>query len=127
MTSRAQRHSAELMLELAILQPTLHEMNASPERDERPPGDRDRGRWLLLIYQLPKGSSSGRTTIWREVRRLGALSLQHAVCLLPLSKDNWAAYERIARRVEEEYGGKASILETKSPSEAWHARIVSRF
>jgi uncharacterized protein YdbL (DUF1318 family) len=58
---------------------------------------------------------------------LGVLSLQHAVCLLPLSEGNRVAYERIARRVEEEYEGEASILETASPSEAWHERIVARF
>ncbi len=80
-----------------------------------------------MIYQLPKGSSSARTTVWREVRRLGVLSLQHAVCLLPLSEGNRVAYERIARRIEEEYGGEASILETASPSAAWHERTVSRF
>nr|MBA3423986.1 hypothetical protein [Rubrobacter sp.] len=73
-------------------------------RREGPSEGGSRARWLLLIYQLPKGSSSARTTIWREVRRLGVLSLQHAVCLLPLSEDNHATYERIARRVEE-YGG----------------------
>ena len=80
----------------------------------------------MLIYQLPKGPSSARTTIWREVRRLGVLSLQHAVCLLPLSEGNRSAYERIARRVEG-YGGEASILETASPDDAWHERTVSRF
>jgi hypothetical protein len=113
----------------------LHERKASRDNDEGsregPPegGNRkggNRGRWLLLIYQLPKGSSSARTTVWREVRRVGVLSLQHAVCLLPLSEENRAAYERIARRVEE-YGGEASILETASPSDAWHERTVSRF
>jgi len=113
----------------------LHERKASRDNDEvsreGPPegGTREggnRGRWLLLIYQLPKGSSSARTTVWREVRRVGVLSLQHAVCLLPLSEENRAAYERIARRVEE-YGGEASILETASPSDAWHERTVSRF
>jgi hypothetical protein len=113
----------------------LHERKASRDNDEvsreGPPegGNREggnRGRWLLLIYQLPKGSSSARTTVWREVRRVGVLSLQHAVCLLPLSEENRAAYERIARRVEE-YGGEASILETVSPSDAWHERTVSRF
>lgn len=57
---------------------------------------------------------------------MGALSLQHAVCLLPLSPDNRAAYERLARRAEE-YGGEASILETTSPDDAWHARTVARF
>jgi hypothetical protein len=105
----------------------LHETNDSESYGELSPHDETRGRWLLLIYQLPKGSSSGRTTIWREVRRLGALSLQHAVCLIPLSKNNREAYERIARRVEDEYGGEASILETTSPTDAWHARTVSRF
>jgi hypothetical protein len=79
-----------------------------------------------LIYQLPKGSSSARTAIWREVRRLGVLPLQHAVCLLPLSEENRAAYDRIARRVQG-YGGEASILETASPTEDWHERIVARF
>ncbi len=57
---------------------------------------------------------------------MGALSLQHAVCLLPLSEDNRAAYERLARRIEE-YGGEASILETASPDKAWHERTVARF
>lgn len=85
-----------------------------------------RGCWLLLIYRLPKGASSARTAVWREVRRLGALSLQHAVCLLPLSEDNRVAYERLARRIEE-YGGEASILETVSPSDGWHARTVACF
>ena len=113
-------------LNAAILQCTLHDTNNSDTTDEHSPGDEGSGRWLLLIYQLSKGASSGRTTIWREVRRLGALSLQHAVCLLPFSKNNREAYERIIRRVEG-YGGEASILETASPTDAWHARTVSRF
>jgi len=108
----------------------LHEINDSEDRKEgsweKSSEGGSRGRWLLLIYQLPKGPSSARTTIWREVRRLGVLSLQHAVCLLPLSEGNRSAYERIARRVEG-YGGEASILETASPDDAWHERTVSRF
>jgi hypothetical protein len=84
------------------------------------------GLWLLLIYRLPGDAASARTTIWREVRRLGVLSLQHAVCLLPLSESNRVAYERIARRIEE-YGGEASILETASPGDAWHEKMVACF
>ena len=80
----------------------------------------------MLIYQLPRGSSSARSAVWREARRLGALSLQNAVCLLPLSEENRAAYERLAGRIEE-YGGEASILETHSPTDAWHERTVARF
>ena len=52
--------------------------------------------------------------------------MQHAVCLLPLSERNRAAYQRVVRRIED-YGGEASILETASPTPAWHGKIVSRF
>jgi ChrB-like protein len=67
----------------------------------------------LLIYQVPSDSSSARSAIWRETRRLGALPLQHAVCLLPLSETNRAAYQRLAHRIEA-YSGEATILETAS-------------
>jgi hypothetical protein len=93
------------------------------ERSHARTGD---ASWLLLIYRIPAEHSSARTTIWREVRRLGALSLQHAVFLLPLSDSNRTAYDRLSRRVEE-YGGEATILETTSPTEPWHARTVERF
>ncbi len=82
--------------------------------------------WLLLIYRLPADPSSARSAVWREVRRLGALSLQHAVCLLPDSQSNRSAYARLCRRIEE-YGGEATVLETVSPSDAWHIKIVDRF
>ena len=105
-------------------------MDNSREPDELSPADSSdaggQGQWLLLIYQLPTGASSARTAVWREARRLGALSLQHAVCLLPLSERNCAAYHRLALRIEE-HGGEASILKTASPSDDWHAKIVSRF
>ncbi len=82
--------------------------------------------WLLLIYTLPKEPASVRTTIWREVRRLGALSLQHAVCLLACSDEHREAYSRLSRRIEE-YGGEAMVFETTSPSDAWQAKIIDRF
>jgi len=82
--------------------------------------------WLLLIYRLPSEPASARSTIWRDARRLGALSLQHAVCLLPLSQPHSEAFARIAQRVEE-YGGEATILETRSPDMAWDKKTISRF
>ena len=72
--------------------------------------DSSHRRWLLLIYRLPSDPSSARSAVWRETKRLGALSLQHAVCMLPVSEANRAAYGRLARRIEE-YGGEATVLE----------------
>jgi ChrB-like protein len=104
----------------------LHKRPATQPTPERPPVAVVDGRWLLLIYRLPAEPSSARTAIWRETKRLGALSLQHAVCLLPLSDASRAAYGRLARRVEE-YGGEATVLETGSPDASWQDKIVARF
>lgn len=82
--------------------------------------------WILLIYRVPTEPSSARSAIWRETKRLGALALQNAVCLLPRSDANTTAYSRLAHRIED-YGGEASILETTSPDSAWQARIIARF
>jgi hypothetical protein len=86
----------------------------------------DLDRWLLLIYRLPNEPAAARTAVWRETKRLGALALQHAVCLLPPSEANHTAYGRLARRIEE-YGGEATVLETASPDAAWQEKIVQRF
>jgi hypothetical protein len=84
------------------------------------------GRWLLLIYHLPSQPSSARSAIWRETKRLGALSLQHGVCLLPDTESSRGAFSRLVGRVEE-YGGSASMLETFSPDAVWQAGTVARF
>jgi len=39
--------------------------------------------WELFIYRLPANPSRARVAVWRELRRLGALQLQHAVAALP--------------------------------------------
>lgn len=104
----------------------LHDTTAPQSGQAPAPPATELWRWLLLIYRLPTEPSSARTAVWREARRLGALSLQHAVCLLPLSESNRAAYARLTRRVEE-YGGEATILETSSPDPIWQERIVARF
>jgi hypothetical protein len=82
--------------------------------------------WLLLIYRLPTDPASARTTIWRETKRLGALSLQHAVCMLPASDPSRDALGRLSRRIEE-FGGEAVVLETTSPDAAWQDRTLQRF
>lgn len=83
-------------------------------------------QWLVIIYRVPTEPSSARSAIWRETKRLGALSLQNAVRMLPLSEANRQAYSRLAQRIEN-YGGEASVLETISPDADWQTRTIARF
>lgn len=58
-------------------------------------------RWLLLIYRVPSQSSKARVAVWRDLKRLGALYLQQAVCVLPDREDLRAALERVRERIDE--------------------------
>jgi len=104
----------------------LHETNDTQLTGEVSQPTLQERRWLLLIYHVPTEPSSARTAIWRETRRLGALSLQRGVCLLLLSEASRTAYTRLVHRIKE-YGGEATVLETTSPDETWHIEIVARF
>lgn len=39
--------------------------------------------WLLLVYRVPSEPSRIRVSVWRELKRLGALFLQNCVCIVP--------------------------------------------
>jgi len=39
--------------------------------------------WVLLVYKIPREPTSSRATIWRKLKRLGALLLHDAVWILP--------------------------------------------
>ncbi|GAA0403563.1 hypothetical protein Acor_33160 [Acrocarpospora corrugata] len=58
-------------------------------------------RWLLLIYRVPSQSSKARVAVWRDLKRLGALYLQQAVCVLPDREELRAALDRVRERIAE--------------------------
>ena len=66
--------------------------------------------WLLLTYKLPADRSSARVTVWREVRRAGALQLQQSVVALPDTEQFRRLLARL-RAVVAEVGGTAVGLE----------------
>jgi DNA-binding transcriptional regulator PaaX len=71
-------------------------------------------RWLLLIYRVPSQPSRLRVAVWRDLKRLGALYLQQAVCVLPDVSDVRSRLEEVRRRIDEMDGGKTIFLELDS-------------
>jgi hypothetical protein len=54
--------------------------------------------WLVLIYRIPSEPSRLRATVWRRIKSLGAIYLQHSAAALPASE----AAERALRRLRSE-------------------------
>lgn len=67
------------------------------------------GSWLMLIYRTPSGSSKARVAVWRELKRLGGLYVQQAVCVLPDREDVSASLSKVRKRIDA-LGGSSIFL-----------------
>ncbi|MFF8836941.1 Chromate resistance protein ChrB [Streptomyces sp. NPDC015130] len=86
-----------------------------------------RVRWLVLLVRLPASPSRHRVAVWRELRKVGALSLGQGVWAVP---DVPAFADGVARAVElagAVDGGEAVTLEAGGRSEADAARLQAMF
>ena len=66
------------------------------------------GEWVLLAYRIPRQPSTPRITIWRKLRRLGAVQLLDGLVALPCDARTKEHLEWIADEVEAA-GGEANI------------------
>lgn len=57
--------------------------------------------WLILLWTLPStGPSTGRVTLWRRLKRLGALPLPGSGALLPDSADHHEQFTWLLQEIE---------------------------
>ena len=66
-------------------------------------------RWRLLIYEVPSQPSRKRASVWRELKKVGAMYLRDGVGALPENEPTRAVLARIAARIEE-FGGEATVI-----------------
>jgi DNA-binding transcriptional regulator PaaX len=64
-------------------------------------GEAENDSWLLLIYRVPSEPTRLRSTVWRRLKRLGAIYLQNSAAALPAS----VGAERALRKLRSEIIG----------------------
>lgn len=82
--------------------------------------------WLLLSYKVPREPTSARVYVWRKLRRLGALPIQDAVWVLPLSPVTHEQFEWLASEIDE-LGGEASVWESRAALDGQDEALTERF
>lgn len=82
--------------------------------------------WLLLIYRVPSESSRARVAVWRDLKRLGGLYVQQAVCVLPDREDLRAAVDRVRERIDE-LGGSNIFLVLRDVEDEVRRSFVEGF
>jgi hypothetical protein len=82
--------------------------------------------WVLLTYRLPTEPSRHRVAVWRELRRVGAVSLWQATWAVPARSDFVEAVTRAAEVVEGA-DGDVVIFDAVPRGDAMAARLEAMF
>jgi hypothetical protein len=88
--------------------------------------NRDSTPWLVLVVRVPAEPSRHRVAVWRELRRIGALSLGQGAWVVP---DVPAFAEGVARATElaQRGEGEVIVLDAAGRAEQDGARLEALF
>lgn len=84
-----------------------------------------RSQWVLLAYHLPREPSTPRITLWRRLRRLGALQLGDGLVTLPADSRTREQFDWLADGIREA-GGEATIWLAQPGTAAQERALVAR-
>ncbi len=85
-----------------------------------------RQRWLLLLYKVPPEPTANRVSVWRKLKRLGALLLHDAVWVLPPSPRTLEELQWLAAEIRER-GGDALVWEASLCLDGHDEDLVRQF
>src|SRR5947209_18433501 len=83
--------------------------------------------WIALSYTLPaRGTSSTRVTIWRRLRRLGALSMAGGAIVLPARPECLEAFGWMAQEISQA-AGEAVVMRVDAFDGLSDSELIERF
>ncbi|GAB6151589.1 hypothetical protein JCM17380_03390 [Desulfosporosinus burensis] len=86
----------------------------------------EKGKWLVLNYNLPTEPSRYRVATWRGLKKLGAVNLHQSMWILPCNEENYSALARLAEDIEDK-SGDALLMESVCADERYEEKIITTF
>jgi hypothetical protein len=82
--------------------------------------------WLLLLYALPTGHNSLRVSLWRKLKKAGAVSLKASASLLPDTPEHYELFQWFTKQITDG-GGEATLIRARSIESMSQAQVVALF
>jgi DNA-binding transcriptional regulator PaaX len=82
--------------------------------------------WVLLVYQVPREPTALRASVWRKLKRLGALLLHDAVWVLPATPWTREQFQWLSVEISE-LGGEAHLWESRLLLNEQEETLVQQF
>jgi hypothetical protein len=83
-------------------------------------------RWILLLYGLPTRKGAARVSLWRQLKKCGALPLKTSAYLLPDEPQHHERLQWLAQQVRDG-GGEATLIHVTEIEGLKHEAIVRQF
>src|SRR5829696_10060964 len=84
------------------------------------------GTWLLLLYKVPPEPTANRVSVWRKLKRLGAILLHDSVWVLPPSPRTIEELRWLAAEIRER-GGEAMLWEASLGLDGTDEELIRQF
>lgn len=65
--------------------------------------------WMAINYTLPREPSRARVSVWRKLKKIGAVSIQQSMWILPANEENRSLLGEIKQEVSRN-GGEAFVM-----------------
>ena len=85
----------------------------------------DQSTWLGINYTLPREPSRARVSIWRKLKKIGAVGIQQSLWVLPCSDENRALFQDVKSEVSHNSG--EAIVMTLCVDEEGERFILEKF
>lgn len=85
----------------------------------------DQNKWIAINYTLPREPSRARVSIWRKLKKIGAVSIQQSMWILSSNAESRTLLNEIKNEVSQN-GGEAFVM-SLSVDEDGEERIIRKF
>lgn len=85
----------------------------------------EQNEWIVINYTLPREPSRVRVSLWRRLKKIGAVNIQQSMWILPLTDENYDLLNEIKNEVSQN-NGEAFVMKS-SVDEDGKKNIIERF
>jgi len=82
--------------------------------------------WLLLLYGLPARGNTARVTLWRRLKKYGAIPLKTSAYVLPDQPEHYERFQWLATEIRES-GGEATLIRVAQIEGVDDQQIIQKF
>src|SRR5918998_5992292 len=82
--------------------------------------------WLLLLFSLPAGRKTERVSVWRRLKKIGAIQLTTSTYVLPDRPALYELFQWLAKQIRD-YGGEATLIRAQEIEGLSNEKLIQSF